>query len=235
MGRSIGAWLALFVLAVTGEACYAQTWKEGTHYFAVNPPQHTSVAPGKVEVLEVFSYACPACNAFQPTMKQLRASLPPNAQVAYLPASFRPDEDWPMFQRAFFAAQALGIVDRTHDAMFDAVWRTGELAISDPNSHALKNPLPTIEDAARFYQRNAGVKPETFLATAKSFSVDSKMKSADTQIGMSQALSTPTVIVNGKYRLSAQTAGGYDQIIQLVKYLVARESGGGSAVKAAGK
>ena len=229
MGRSIGAWLALLVVAVAGESCYAQNWTEGTHYFAVNPPQHTSVPPGKVEVLEVFSYACPACNAFQLVMKQLRASLPPNAQIAYLPASFRPDEDWPMFQRAFYAAQALGVVDRTHDAMFDAVWQTGELAISDPRTHALKNPLPTIEDAARFYQKTAGVKPETFLAAAKSFGVDSKMKIADSQIGMSQALSTPTIIVNGKYRLTAQTAGGYDQLIQLVKYLVARESGGGKA------
>jgi len=226
MGRSIGAWLVLLVVAVAGETCYAQTWKEGTHYFAVNPPQHTNVAPGKVEVLEVFSYACPACNAFQPIMKQLRASLPPNAQLAYLPASFRPDEDWPMFQRAFYAAQALGIADKTHDAMFNAVWQTGELAISDPNTHALKSPLPTIEDAAKFYQRTAGVKPEAFLAAAKSFSVDSKMKMADTQIGMSQALSTPTIIVNGKYRLQAQAAGGYDQLIQLVKYLVAQESNG---------
>ena len=87
---------------------------------------------------------------------------------------FRPDEDWPMFQRAFYAAQALGVVDKTHDAMFDAVWKTGELAISDPNTHQLKTPFPSIEDAAKFYQRVAGIKPETFLATAKSFSVASK-------------------------------------------------------------
>jgi protein dithiol oxidoreductase (disulfide-forming) len=233
MGRSIGAWLVLLVFAVAGAACYAQTWTEGTNYFAVNPPLHTTVQPGKVEVLEVFSYACPACNAFQPVMKQLRASLPPNAQIAYLPASFRPDEDWSMFQRAFFTAQALGVVDKTHDAMFDAVWQTGELATFDQRTRRIKNPLPTIEDAARFYARTAGVKPETFLATAKSFGVESKMKIADSEIGMAQALSTPTIIVNGKYRLQAQTAGGLDQMVQLIKYLVARESGGGKP--AAGK
>ena len=57
-------------------------------------------------MLEVFSYACPACNAFQLTMERLRRALPANAQLAYLPAAFHAEEDWPMFQRAFFAAQA---------------------------------------------------------------------------------------------------------------------------------
>jgi len=225
MRRSFCIGLALFALDVmaTG-SCYAQTWKEGTHYFAVNPPQPTTVPAGKVEVMEVFSYGCPACNVFQPVMKRLKAALPPNAQIVYLPASFMPAEDWPMFQRAYFAAQALGVADRAHDAMFNAVWNSGELAVSDPKTNRLKNPLPSIEDAAHFYARVAGVKPADFLAASKSFGVDAKMRMADAQIGAMQALSTPTIIVNGKYRLQASTAGGYDQLIELVKFLVAKES-----------
>jgi thiol:disulfide interchange protein DsbA len=222
--RSFAAWLALLALAVAGGQSDAQTWTEGVHYFAVTPPQRTNVPAGKVEVMEVFSYACPACNAFQPVMKQLKYGLPANAQIAYLPASFIPTEDWPVFQRAYFAAEALGIVDKTHDAMFDAVWNTGELAVSDPITHQLKKPLPSIEDIARFYARTAGVKPETFVATAKSFGVDTKMKIADGQIGVMQALSTPTLIVNGKYRLTSQNVRSYDELIALVKYLVAKES-----------
>jgi protein dithiol oxidoreductase (disulfide-forming) len=229
--RQVAAWLALLSLAVAGGSCYAQTWTEGVHYFAVNPPQRTNVPAGKVEVMEVFSYACPACNAFQPVMKQLKYSLPANAQIVYLPASFIPTEDWPVFQRAFFAADALGIVGKTHDAMFDAVWNTGELAVSDPITHQLKKPLPSIEDIARFYARTAGVQPDKFLATAKSFGVDTKMKMADAQIGAMQALSTPTIIVNGKYRLSAQTVHSTDELITLVKYLVAKESPPAAAAK----
>src|SRR5690348_559082 len=167
--------MALFALDVIAAGpSYAQTWKEGTHYFAVNPPQPTTVPPGKVEVMEVFSYGCPACNVFQPVMKRLKAALPPNAQIVYLPASFMPAEDWPMFQRAYFAAQALGVADRAHDAMFNAVWNSGELAVSDPKTNRLKNPLPSIEDAAHFYARVAGVKPADFLAASKSFGVDAK-------------------------------------------------------------
>jgi thiol:disulfide interchange protein DsbA len=222
--RHVAAWLALLSLAVVAGSCYAQTWTEGVHYFAVTPPQRTSVPAGKVEVMEVFSYACPACNGFQPVMKQLKYSLPANAQIAYLPASFVPAEDWPVFQRAYFAADALGVAEKTHDAMFAAVWNTGELAVSDPITHQLKKPAPTIEDVAGFYARTAGVKPETFLATAKSFGVDTKMKIADGQIVAMNALSTPTIIVNGKYRLTAQNVRSTDELIALVKYLVAKES-----------
>jgi len=231
MRRSIAARLAMLVLAVAAGTCSAQNWVEGKNYFRITPPQPTSVPSGKVEVMEVFSYGCPACNAFQPIIKQLKASLPPNAVMVYLPASFIPAEDWPMFQRAYFTAQALGIADKTHDAMFNAVWVTKELSAMDEAAHRPKSTLPTIEDAAKFYERTAGVKAATFLATANSFGVDAKMRMADAEIGAAEALSTPTIIVNGKWRLQAQTAGGIDQMIQLVKYLVARESVPATAAK----
>jgi thiol:disulfide interchange protein DsbA len=225
MGRSFKTWLASLVLVLASASCYAQAWTEGRNYFRINPPQSTNVAPGKVEVMEVFSYACPACNAFHGIMDQLTRSLPPTAQVVYLPASFIPAEDWPVFQRAWFAADALGVANKTHDAMFDAIWTTGELAVTDPTTHRLKNPLPSIEDIARFYQRTAGVPTDKFIAMAKSFTIDAKMKQADARIGAMQALSTPTLIINGKYRTDmASAGGGYDGLVQLVKYLVAQES-----------
>ena len=226
MGRFLAALLTLALGVAVAPASYAQQkWVEGQHYFIVTPPQRTSVPPGKVEVMEVFSYGCPACNQFNAVAKKLKSSLPPNAQFVYLPASFIPTEGWPMFQRAFFAAQALGIAEKTHDAMFDAVWRGGELAISDPTTRRLKNPLPSIEDAAKFYERVAGVKAADFLAAAKSFGVEVKMKNADALILAAHVDSTPTIIVNGKYRFTPQSVGSYDGMIELTKFLVAKESG----------
>jgi thiol:disulfide interchange protein DsbA len=201
----------------------AATWTEGTNYIRITPPQETTVPAGKVEVLEVFSYACPACNAFQPVMDTLRRTLPANAQISLLPAAFNPQEDWPMFQRAFFAAQALGIAERTHQAMFDAVWKTRELGITTENNR-LKDPLPSIADAARFYARVAGVDPQKFVAMANSFGVDSKVRAADAQIVAMHVDSTPTLIVNGKYRVIRDSVQTNDQLIDLVKYLVAKES-----------
>jgi thiol:disulfide interchange protein DsbA len=176
----------------------------------------------------VFSYACPACNSFYPTIDKLKASLPANAELDFLPASFNQAEDWPMFQRAYLAAQILGIDKRTHDAMFDAIWKTGELAIVDPRTNRLKVPTPDIQDAAAWYAKMTGVKPEAFVSAANSFGVDSRIRQSDQLVKDYRVESTPTLIVNGKYRLTPQSAGGADQVIELVNWLVARESGGAS-------
>lgn len=224
MTRLLAALVSIALLSI-GTSVQAANWVAGKHYSVIPQAQRTNVAPGKVEVMEVFSYGCPACNAFRPTMKKLKASLPANAQLVYLPASWNNAEAWPMFQRAYLTAVSLGVAEKAHDAMFDAIWTTGELGVSDPQTRRLKTRLPTIEDAAKFYQRVTGVKAADFVAASKSFGVDLKMRQADGQIVAMQVPSTPTLVVNGKYRINNENVTGGDEIIELVKYLVARESG----------
>jgi protein dithiol oxidoreductase (disulfide-forming) len=199
-------------------------WTEGQDYYVITPAQSTNVAPGKIEVLEVFSYGCPSCNAFQPTLNLIKKSLPANAQLALLPASFIAAEDWPMYQRAYFTAQALGIAERTHQQMYDAVWKSGELANSDPVTHRLKSPQPSLEDAARMYARWTGVKPEEFVAMARSFAVDMKIRAADAQILAMQVPGTPCLVVNGRYRINNDTVRTPEQLIELVRYLIAKSA-----------
>lgn len=224
MLRLPAALFALVALVTLTGAGAAQNWAEGDSYVRLAPEQHTSVAPGKVEVMEVFSYACPACNTFQPVMERLKKSLPPNAQLVYLPAAFHKEEDWPMFQRAFFTAQVLGIAERTHQAIFDAVWKSGELAVADPNTRHLKDPLPSIEDAARVYAKLTGIKAEEFVKAASSFSVDMKIRSADAQITAMEVPGTPCIVVNGKYRINMDEVRDPAQLADLVRFLVAKES-----------
>lgn len=198
-------------------------FEAGKNWFAVEPPQPTH-SGDKIEVVEIFSYACPACNAFESTVDKLKAALPSNAELIYLPASFRPDEDWPVFQRAYYTAQAMGIADKTHQATFDAIWKSeGTLRISDPKTNRPIKPMPTIEDVAKFYS-TFGVKAEDVIATANSFAINAKMKQADAQLKAYGVDSTPSIIVNGKYRLTAQSAGGFDKVIPLVKFLIEKDS-----------
>jgi len=206
-------------------------WVENRNYFLIKVPRKPDVPAGKVEVTEVFSYACPACNSFLPTMQKLQASLPPNAVLDYVPAAFNTAEDWPMFQQAYCTAQALGIADANHVAVFDAVWGSGELAVVDTATGRLKPRQPTIDDAARFYEKHAHVPAAKFVATAKGFQVDTCVRRDEDLVKAYMVDSTPTLIVNGKYRITAQSAGvgaPPDQtptrIIELVRYLVARES-----------
>jgi thiol:disulfide interchange protein DsbA len=225
--------IALFPLISLAAAASAQpptapaaapNWVEGKNYVLVAQPRPTNLPKGKVLVTEVFSYACPACNQFRPYMQKLVKSLPPNAVVDYVPASFNPSEDWPMFQLAYVTAQTLGIADRTHEAMYDAVWTTGELATTDAGTNTLKSRMPTIEDAARFYQKQAGVPAAKFLETAKSFGVDTQVRHDEDLMKAYGIDRTPTIIVNGKYRVTVQEAGGPSQMVDLVVFLVHKES-----------
>ena len=226
--KKTGLLLLLTVLvsasALPAPAAPPQQWVEGTNYDVLEQPQPTTVPAGKVEVMEVFSYACPACNAFQPYVQALERTLPRNAQMVFLPASFIPTEDWPMFQRAYFAAQSLGIADRTHQAIYDAVWKTGQLATMDPQTDRIKRPAPSIEDAANYYAQLTGVSPQTFLAAARSFGVETRMRAADDQITAMQVEGTPTIVVAGKYRVNLQSLHAIGDVIPLVKFLVAKAS-----------
>lgn len=201
-------------------------WVEGKNYFLIEPAQPTS-HPGKIEVTEVFSFGCPACNAFHATADQIRKSLPAGAVMNYLPAAFRPDENWVVYQRAFYAAQALGVAEKSYDAMFDATWKTGETATYNLKGTGLKpkEAWPTIEDIAKFYAQ-FGVDPKEFVAVANSFSVNTRMKRADDLIKAYGIDGTPSMVVNGKYRYGPSTAGGYAQTIELTQWLVAKEQAG---------
>lgn len=196
--------------------CNADTpkWELGKHYFAINPAQPTSTGD-KVEVLEVFSYACPHCAHFQTYAEQIKASLPKEATFAYMPAIFQPT--WEPFARAFYTAQALGIAEKSHQALFDAV-------------HRDHKSLHTIEELAGFYA-DYGVKPEAFLSTARSFVIESQMAHAVDMVSKYGVEGTPTLIVNGKYRVaaSAEAGVGYPEVVEIVDTLVKQEIAGKKA------
>ncbi len=202
-------------------------WVEGKNYFRIEPAVPTDRAD-HVVVTEVFSWGCPACNQFQPMADVIRKSLPAYVHWQYLPAAFIPPEDWPTFQRAYYTAQALGLDNpTTHDAMFKAIWTPGGplntyagLGTSQPR---VKQHLPSIADVAKFYARY-GADPRTFEATADSFAIRAKMKRADQLIKAYGVDSTPTLVVNGAYRLDVLSAGGLLQTQELVHYLAQKEA-----------
>ncbi|GAA0717803.1 thiol:disulfide interchange protein DsbA/DsbL [Dokdonella soli] len=184
----------------------ATNWEAGKHYFMIDPPQPTATGD-KVEVLEIFSYACPHCAHFQPYAEQLKASLPAYASFGYMPAIF--NAQWEPYARAFYTAQSLGALDQTHQALFDALHR----------DHL---PLQTIDDLAGFYAQH-GTDKAKFLATSGSFEIESKLSRA-MQIVKSDGIDgTPSVVVNGKYRVTGASAGGYPQLIEVVDWLVKKE------------
>ena len=94
--------------------------EEGKSYFLVDPPQQTATGD-KVEVLEVFSYACRTARTFSRTRISSKQSLPSGAVFTYMPAVF--NATWEPYARAYYTAESLGVIAETHQALFDALHR----------------------------------------------------------------------------------------------------------------
>jgi thiol:disulfide interchange protein DsbA len=209
MLKRLGLLLAGLVATSTvfaADAPAPTAWEEGKNYFLVDPPQPTA-SGDKVEVLEVFSYACPHCAHFQPTAEEIRKSLPEGAVFVYMPAVFNPS--WEPYARAYYAAESLGVLDKTHQELFDALHRDHQ-------------QLRTIDDLSTFYAQH-GVDKAKFIATASSFEVESKLQRAAQIVKADGVDGTPSIIVNGKYRVTGVSAGGYPQMVQVVDFLVQKE------------
>lgn len=214
-GATLGAtWLT--------NAAAAEAWTEGRHYFRIAQP--VPPRPGVVTITEVFSYGCPACNSYFPYMESLEKKLPAGVAVEYVPASWNSAENWPLFQRAYITAKALNVAKQAHTAMFQAIWGpNGELAIVDQRTGRIRSPLPSMQDVARFYERVTKVPAAKFIEASKSFSVETEIKRAEARIKSYLVDSTPTLVVNGKYRLEPRSAGGAEQSVALALWLAQQE------------
>jgi protein dithiol oxidoreductase (disulfide-forming) len=224
--RSVLSRIMTIGLLLGAPLVHAQQWVEGKHYFEIKPAQRPPDAPaGIIEVTEVFSYGCIHCNRTIPLMEKIKKSLPANARLGYVPASFNAAESWPMFQRVYYTAAALGVLPKMHDAVYSAVWTTNELAVVEPDGRRLKSPQPTLEDAAKVFAKKAGIKPEQFLATAKSFAVEANCRRADQLVKHYRVDGTPSLVVNGHYRVNMSGLKSESELIELVNWLVAKEAG----------
>jgi len=215
--------VAVLAFLLSAGTASATNWVEGQHYFLIENLPRTAQPAGKGEVTEVFSYGCPACRDFAPIARKLKASLPPGVTFNYVHASFNAAESWPLFQRAYCTAQVLGIADKYHDAMFAAIWVNGELPIVDEATGRIHSPAPTIQDVAKFYAKRANIKADQFVETANSMTISLKMRESDAYIRRNGVDRTPTLIVNGKYRMDPSTAGGMTELIELVNWLLANK------------
>jgi protein dithiol oxidoreductase (disulfide-forming) len=191
-------------------------WEAGKDYALINPP--VPVKGDKVVVTEVFSYACPHCAHYQPYADDLKAKLPAGAQFELLPAVFNPT--WEPFARAFYTAKSMGLLDKTHQALFDAVHRDHQ-------------PLHTLEDLANLFYSNYGANPGSFLSTATSFVIEGEMAQDAQRVRDYGVEATPTLIVNGKYRVSMNSEHGIGppETVQIALDLVKQELAAKNAAK----
>lgn len=201
----------LALLALTAVAAEPATeFKEGVDYRAAPKPRAPD-DPTKIEVLEFFSYACPHCYHFEADLSAWAKKLPKSVTFEHRPAIF--NENWALLARAYYTAEALGILEKAHGEFYKFI-------------HVDHKKLASESDIAAFFEK-LGVKPDDFQSAWKGFSVTMKF-------GQAKALAdenpygitgTPSLIVQGKYVVLATN---FPRMLATADFLikkVAAESG----------
>ena len=135
-------------------------------------------------------------------------NLPKNVDFIRQPAIF--DEHWGNHAKAYFTAEALGVVDKVHSDFFDQVQNK-------------KSKLESENELADFFAAH-GVDKDQFHEAYNSFLVDTKMRQAPQLQQRYGITGVPTFIINGKYKTDARTAGSQEKIIEVLDQLIKQES-----------
>jgi len=197
------------ILLLAGHAAVSAEFTEGVNYRLLKPAQPTNVAPGKVEVVEVFWYACGHCYLIEPKLEAwIQKGKPANVEVVRLPATW--NEMLKTHARVYYTAELLGKLPQLHGEIFREVNVKG-------------NRLDTPEKIEAFFV-SRGVNKADFQKAFAGFAVDSKVNRAVDLNRRYRIASTPTVIVNGKYVTDAGMAGSETKLFELINVLAAKET-----------
>lgn len=198
------AFLFLFSFASLSQA---ESAPNPAGYETISPAQPTQ-NQDKVEIIEFFWYGCPHCYSLEPLMVEWLKTKPANVEFIRQPAIF--SSLWGKHAKAYFVAEALGVLDKVHDDFFDAVQNK-------------KQKLTSEDQLAKFFVAH-GVDETKFRDTFGSFLVDAKVRQAKTMAPRYGITGVPAVIINGKYKTSGPLAGSHEEMIKVMDKLIKQES-----------
>ncbi len=205
-----------FVISITllfTQAVWAADFVEGTHFERL-PVAVDTVDDSKIEVVEMFSYACVHCFNFDPMIESWHARQGEGVNFMRIPAVF--SEDWELLAQAFYTAETLGVSEQIHTPMFEGI-------------HVKNQDLRRVPLLVDLFAVNADVSEEDFNTAYNSFSVRSRVQQAKAKGRAYRITGVPSMIVNGKYRVDGRMAGSNTKMLEVVDYLVKLEQSAAGA------
>ncbi len=197
-------WLGLVGLSLALVAGSAAAQGKPSYKPLANP--QTVETGEKIEVVEFFWYGCSHCFDLEPFLKKWVARLPKDVEFRRIPAV--PTERWLPNARTFYTLEALGLVDKLHGEVFDAI-HIDRVNLND-------------EKILLEWMAKKGVDGAKFTEAWKSFSVQSRTKRA-VQLTQAYDISgVPTLAVDGKYVTSVSMTGSPEGLMKTLDELIAK-------------
>lgn len=202
----IFAWLILALGLSFANVAGAIDLQQGREYDLINPPQMPS-SPGKIEVIEFFSYGCPHCAHLEPVLTPWLKKLPADVAFRRIPLAGGPA--WTPTAKLFFALDVLGVETKLHGDIFEAI-------------HGDHSVVPADEASIAAWATKKGIEPATFAAAYASFSVQSKVLQAQQTMAAHGVTGVPAIVVDGRYRIRNEAINSYDDLMMLTDALIAK-------------
>ena len=196
--------LSILMLLISTTAV-ADGPKPGAEFDAVAQPITTDVT-SKIEVMEVFWYGCIHCYQMEAPLNAWVKKLPPDVYFKRMPAL--PRADWAPMAKAFFAMETLGVQEKLHTQLFEAV-------------HKQKTLNPTDEKAAIDWVTKASGMDKLKVEQAfKSFTINTNLNRAAQIFRSSGATGVPSLIIDGKFITSSTMSGGNAEALKVADYII---------------
>lgn len=191
--------------AETDEPRTIPRFAEGSHYTRLPVPVETR-DPKKIEVVEVFSYMCPHCYTLERTLARWIAVQPADVDFHRIPMAYG---NLQTLAQAFYTAEVMNVLPRVHLKIFESI-------------HEYSIDMSRPQYLRRLF-RDAGVDEDEFTRTYESFGVMTRVRQADAQTRMYRILGTPSMVVNGRYLVDVEKAGGLEGMLLVVNQLIESE------------
>ena len=162
--------------------------------------------PKKIEVMEIFWYGCSHCYHMEKPLSAWLKTMPADVTFKRMPGI--PNASWAPMAQTYFAMESLGVADKLHEKLFQAI-------------HKEKSLNPTDKKAAiDWLSNNSGLDRAKVEETFNSFTVNTNMKRAAQVFRSSGATGVPSLVVDGRFITSGTMAGGNAQALQVVDYII---------------
>lgn len=197
--------VALFALlpVACSAADSAAQYEEGKQYKRVSQAS-TPDNPARIEVAEFFWYGCGHCYAFEPVVRKWEKTRPADVDFKQVPNSLgRPIGV--LHSKAFYTADTLGVMDKAHQPLFDAIQR---------------QPNGSEDQLAATINEATGIMPDVVKGTLNGFAVDSRVRNAEALVKQYSVTSTPTLVIGGVYKVDPGSAGGFEGMLKVTDFLI---------------
>ncbi|MFT5521159.1 MAG: thiol:disulfide interchange protein DsbA [Enterobacterales bacterium] len=168
-----------------------------TKDYIVKFPAELSKEP---TVVEFFSFWCPHCYNFEPTVRLWEQQKPDSVKLLKIPVVFG-REDWRLAAKSYYIAEELSMAPAFSALMFKTI-------------HVDKSYPQNEADIGKIFAK-LGVSNKKFIDAAKSFNVDSNLRKAEYLAKKYKVAGVPYFLVNFKYEAGEASYASQEALFRL--------------------